>query len=285
MRNLLLSLAAHLARLLPQFVKQTLYRLGPLTHVMRSILNWAAPKGIHRVNIAGGYLQGLPFMLDMQKEKDYWLGTYEARLASVLPELVPAGAMVYEAGANVGYTSLCLGQAAGAKGTVYCFEPLPSNIERLRQNVALNNALCDFRVVPKAVSGDTGRVEFLVHRSDDMGKINGSAGRAEEYHHQITVDTISLDDFVYKQGNPPPQVIKIDIEGGEVLALPGMMKLLVEDHPLVMIELHGPESARAAWQAFTRAGYSMYRIEPGSPVVSSPQELDWKAYLIARPNV
>lgn len=281
---MLLSFAAHLARLLPQPVKQAFYHFGPFTGTIRSMLNWAAPEGIQQVIIAAGYLQGLPFMLDMQKEKDYWLGTYETQLAAALPELVPTGAVVYEAGANVGYTSLCLGRAAGTKGTVYCFEPLPANIERLRQNLALNDGLCRFQLVPKAVSGNSGTAEFLVHQSDDMGKISGSAGRDAEYQQTINVETVSLDDFVYRQGNPPPQLIKIDIEGGEVLALPGMVKLLVNARPLVMIELHGPESALAAWQTFTQAGYSLHHLAAGGAAVASPDALDWKAYVVARPN-
>ena len=69
----------------------------------------------------------------------------------------------------------------------------------------------------------------------------GSAGRDDRYESEVNVLGISLDEFVYGQGNPPPQVVKMDIEGGEVLALPGMRRVLTEARPLMLMELHGPE--------------------------------------------
>ncbi len=98
-------------------------------------------------------------------------------------------------------------------------------------------------------------MRFLVHASGGMGKAAGSAGREDQYQSEISVPGISLDEFVYGQGNPPPQVVKMDIEGGEVLALPGMRRVLAEARPLMLMELHGPESSRAAWETLTAAGY------------------------------
>jgi hypothetical protein len=116
-----------------------------------------------------------------------------------------------------------------------------------------------------------------------MGKAEGSAGRSDGHTESIEVPSISLDDFVYRDGNPPPQVIKMDIEGGEVLALQGMSRILVEAHPLIFLELHGPDAAQLAWEVLTAAGYSLHRMTGGYPLVSSFDELDWKAYLVAMP--
>ena len=99
-----------------------------------------------------------------------------------------------------------------------------------------------------AVTQATGPVRFLVHASGGMGKAAGSAGRQDQYLSEVSVPGISLDEFVYGQGNPPPQVVKMDIEGGEVLALPGMRRVLAEARPLMLMELHGPESSRVAWE-------------------------------------
>jgi hypothetical protein len=76
----------------------------------------------------------------------------------------------------------------------------------------------------------------------------------------------------------------MDIEGGEVLALRGMGRLLSEARPLLLIELHGPESARAAWDTLTAAGYRILRMQPGYPPVPSLEALDWKAYIVAEPS-
>jgi hypothetical protein len=72
----------------------------------------------------------------------------------------------------------------------------------------------------------------------------------------------------------------MDIEGGEVLALRGMERLLAEARPLMLLELHGPESARAAWDTLTAAGYRILRMQPGYPPVPSLEALDWKPYVL-----
>jgi hypothetical protein len=135
-----------------------------------------------------------------------------------------------------------------------------------------------------AVTSAAGPVRFLVHASGGMGKAAGSAGRADKYQSEVTVPGISLDEFVYGHGNPPPQVIKLDIEGGEVLALPGMRRILAEARPLMLVELHGPESSRLAWETLTAAGYTICWMRPGYPAVPSLQAIDWKAYIVAKPN-
>ena len=48
--------------------------------------------------------------------------------------------------------------------------------------------------------------------------------------------------------------------------------------------LHGPESARTAWETLTAANYQILRMEPGYPPVSALADLNWKAYIVAIPN-
>ena len=169
----------------------------------------------------------------------------------------------------------------GPQGRVIAFEALPANVERIQKNVALNN-LSNVSVISAAVLDKTAPVSFYVHESVGMGKAAGSAGRREEqYTAEISVPGLSLDEFVYQQGNPPPAAVKMDIEGGEVLALPGMRRILSEQAPILFLELHGPESEKVAWQVLTGAGYSLRAMESGYPLIATPEGLGWKAYLIA----
>jgi len=284
MRKFILSFAAFAARLLPNSAKQAIYHSRFLSTRIRGALNRAAPAGLTEVRIAAGDLAGFAFRLDMQTEKDYWLGTYEPELQAALHTLVRPGVTIYDVGANIGYVSLLLAKAAGEAGRVFAFEALPENVERLRADLALNEAGRRVTVVPAAVTGAPGPVTFYVHASGGMGKAAGSAGRADEaYQSEITVDGTSLDEFVYAGGNPPPQVVKMDIEGGEVMALPGMRRVLAEARPLMLMELHGPESARAAWEALTVAGYRLCWMKPGCPPIPSLEAMDWKAYIVGQP--
>jgi FkbM family methyltransferase len=283
MKKFFLSVAAFAARILPNPVKQAIYKFKPLASFIRRGLNRAAPSGLVEVKVAAGDLEGYTILLDMQVDKDYWLGTYEPELQSTVRELIPPGAVIFDVGANIGYVSLLLAKAAGEAGKVFAFEALPSNVDQLRRNVALNNMQAQVTVIDCAVTRASGPVSFLVHTSGGMGKVAGSAGREDRYESEVTVPGISLDEFVYGQGNPAPRVVKMDIEGGEVLALPGMRRVLGEAHPLLLMELHGPESCRAAWESLSSSGYEICWMRPGYPVISSLEEMGWKAYIVAKP--
>ena len=282
MPNPLLSLASYTARLLPAPLRRAFYRLGPVTRLIRRTLNRAAPTGFNEVEIAAGTLAGTQMRLNMQIEKDYWLGNYEIHLENAIHDWVKPGMLVYDVGANIGYVSLLFAHALGGKGQVFAFEALPANIERLKINVSLNKLDNQIRVIHSAIVGTPSSVPFLVHASFGMGKAAGSAGRKGQYLEEILVPGTSLDHFVYDQGNPPPQVVKMDIEGGEVLALPGMRRLLAEAQPLIFLELHGEPAARTAWDLLTQAGYTLSRMEPGYPLIPNQDALQWKEYVVAK---
>ena len=284
MNNPLLNVAAFVARITPVSFKRALYRFGPLARLIRGGLNRAAPHGLTRTAVAAGGLAGGTLLLDLQEEKDYWLGTYEPELQSAIAELAVPGMVAYDVGANIGYISILLARRAGEKGRVFAFEALPANLERLHRNLALNGLQTQVEVVEAAVADRSGPVQFLLGPSGGMGKAAGSAGRQTEYKQAISVAGLALDDFAYAQGNPAPQVVKMDIEGGEMLALPGMRRLLREAHPLMLIELHGPEAAHVAWDELSQAGYRICRMEAGYPTVDSMEALDWKAYIVANAN-
>jgi FkbM family methyltransferase len=280
----LLSLASTLARLLPDSWKRGLYRVKPLAKLIRTGLNRSAPVGLVEVPVAAGALEGVKLWLDLQTEKDYWLGTYEMELQQAVADKIQKGWVVYDVGANIGYVSLVYARAVGADGKVFAFEALPANVQRLQRNLELNPSFTNVEVLPAAVVDAARPVTFLVGPSNGMGKVEGSAGREDvTYAQEISVPGISLDEFAFVQEHPFPQAVKIDIEGGEVMALPGMSRLLQEARPILFMELHGEIAARAAWQALNPLGYRIYQMAREEIEVTSVEELDWKAYLVAAP--
>jgi FkbM family methyltransferase len=282
--NFLFKAAAWAAHVLPEPVKRTFYKIPFLARLIRGSLNAAAPKGIAEVTIAAGILEGLHMALNLHTEKDYWLGTYEPDLQAAVSQIIKPGMVVYDIGANIGYISLMAARLVEKQGNIFSFEALPANIARLNQNLALNSLLERVRVIHAAVVDKAGEVCFLTHASGAMGKALGSAGRDEHYTQTIKVQGIALDDFVYILGNLPPAVIKLDIEGGEGMALAGMKHLLKEARPLLLIELHGEEAARQVWDCLKAASYTLQSMRKGAAAIRSLSELDWKAYVIAVPE-
>jgi FkbM family methyltransferase len=285
MKKFLLSIAAFTARVTPVRLKKAIYRYPWLSERIRNWLNKAAPQGLTEVSVAAGALQGAWLSLDMQSEKDYWLGTYEPELQAAILDFVKPGMVAYDIGANIGYISLQLGRVVGDEGHVYAFEALPENYERLLGNISRNGMDDCITVLPLAVTDNPGEVTFLAGPSVGTGKVFGSSGRrALHYKQEIKVEAITLDGFVYDSGNPAPNVIKMDIEGGELLAVPGMSRVLSEARPLVLIELHGYEAAYLVWDELQESGYQIYRMALGYEQVSDFDDLDWKSYLVAKPG-
>jgi len=267
MRSRLLRLASGAARRLPLGMRLSLYRLGPITRLIRSTLTRAAPAGVGPVTVAAGDLAGMTLWLDLQVDKDLWLGTYEPEVSAAIRRFARPGAVAYDLGANVGYTTLLLARAVAPGGRVFAFEPLETNLERLRRAVARNGLEAVVSVVPCAVGARRGREMFLVHASGGMGRLESATGRREKFEASIAVEAVTLDDFVFGQGHPAPSVVKIDLEGGEVESLQGARRLLRETRPVLLVELHGPSAAAEVVRLLGSAGYGVHVMSRGYPML------------------
>ena len=278
------KLASWSAKILPASIKKRLYHLGAVSNWIRKLLNANLPEGITHVQVSAGMLKGANLELDLQQQKDYWLGTYEIEFLQALRDWVQPGSVVFDAGANIGYLSLCLARLTGEDGQVIAFEAMPEMLDRLHANLDLNPEGERVKVIHSAVTDRSGKTIFKVGPSGGTGKVEGAAGRQLEYIKVLEVQAVSLDDIVFVFDNPAPQFIKMDIEGGEVLAFNGMERILSDVRPALAIELHGEEAAKSAWDACKKYAYSIHRITPGYPVVSSLADMDWKEYILMVPN-
>jgi FkbM family methyltransferase len=284
MRAGLTSLAAATARRLPLRARLFLYRLGPVTEILRRAINRVVPAGVHPVRVAAGELEGSWLLLDLQVDKDLWLGSYEPQLAAAIRLFVPQAGVTYDLGANIGYTALLLAHALGPAGQVFAFEPLAANLLRLRRAVALNGLGARITIVPTAVGAGRGPASFQVHSSGAMGRLQSVAGRGEGFVATTTVDVVTLDDFVFSEGHPPPQVVKLDLEGGEGAALQGMSRLLREQGPCLLVELHGPQASAEVAGVLRTAGYHIHRMQDGYPEADATLPHELPRHIVALPS-
>ena len=284
MKSQILRFTAGVTARMPVGLRRWMYRLGPITKLLRRMLNRAAPHGPQIVEVAAGLGAGLKVSLNLQAEKDFWLGTYETDLQQAARDWVKSGDTVYDVGANIGYVSLLLSRVNGPDGLVIAFEALPANLERINLHKGLNNLATRLEIEAMAVVYRSGPVQFQVHNSIGMGKAAGSAGRDEAYEQSLDVTGIALDDYVFEKGRPKPDLIKVDIEGGEVLALPGMARILAEVRPVLFLELHGQVAAETTWNIFAQHNYRLREMAPGYPEIEHLDDMGWKAYVIAEPK-
>ena len=76
--------------------------------------------------------------------------------------------------------------------------------------------------------------------SDGIRGNSPSLSQVHDLQHSITIELKSLDHAVATAEIPIPSLVKIDVEGAEVLALQGMANLLSSEKAprLIFIELH-----------------------------------------------
>jgi FkbM family methyltransferase len=170
-----------------------------------------------------------------------------AILAGVRPD-----AVVYDVGANVGTMALGAALLVGDLGLVVAFEGDPENVARLREHSARNGLENRLRVVHAAVWSRTAADGIGFRRgapSRSQGGVEADGNRPVLGSGEvISVPAVTLDDFV-AAGEPPPQLLKIDVEGGEYEVLRGANTLFAKERPLLIAEVHHQGAAEqiTAW--------------------------------------
>jgi FkbM family methyltransferase len=213
---------------------QSLVQISPrswLGKVIRLPLRLVSKKAV--VPILSGPCRGMRWVVGANIH-GCWLGTYEDAKQKIVQKYVRPGMVIYDIGANAGYYSLLFSRLVGPTGKVFAFEPLPGNLEFLRRHIEINR-LSNVTVIPAAVSAEDGVGHFQVRAHNSMGALSDSKD-------DLQVQTRSLDQFL--KDHPRPDLIKMDIEGGESDALRGSRNLLQINKTTWFIAIHGAEAFR-----------------------------------------
>ena len=159
--------------------------------------------------------------------------SYERKDFEMLRRLVPRGATFVDVGANIGWYSLHVA-AADLTATVFAFEPVPSSFDWLRAGVELNG-LRNVEAVAMAVSDRTGDVVLYVDEAI-AGAASAAPSTAGDGLRGVRCRATRLDDFA-RERQAAPDVLKLDIEGGELAALQGAQHILATNRPIVFCEM------------------------------------------------
>ncbi|QNA85139.1 FkbM family methyltransferase [Sphingomonas sp. So64.6b] len=147
-------------------------------------------------------------------------GEYEPDLSGRISTLARDGGLFVDVGANMGYFSL-LWAGARRDNHVIAFEASPGVYTKLIGNVAANGLGDQIETLAKAALDSTGEITFAVGPPDQTGW----GGLAPEGGEGVTVPAVRLDDVV---GDRTVAVMKVDVEGADLLVLRGCERLLKE---------------------------------------------------------
>ncbi|HEX7955479.1 MAG TPA: FkbM family methyltransferase [Pyrinomonadaceae bacterium] len=239
--------------------------------------------------IASGLGRGLALRVLPETPKSYWLGTHEPHMQAALRASIRPGMTVYDCGANVGYFSVMFARLVGEGGRVYAFEPSPASAECLAAARELNG-FRNLEVVPAAVWEKGGTLRFVRGGADASlvsDHVEGVFGDAldggADAGSFVDVAAVSLDEFVYEGNHPPPDFIKLDVEGAEGRAVGGARRLLAERRPGLLLEIHGAPG-REVWEVLREFDYTPTNIADGRVPETAEEFAVWIRQYLALPN-
>jgi FkbM family methyltransferase len=216
-------------------------------------------------------------------------GYWESWITLLLARTVRPGSHCLDIGANHGYYTLVMADAAGPNGRVVPVEPTPRLAEMLRQTLDING-FPHVEVVAKAASDTDGKTLQLVipARRSLNARLSEEAGPTDEV---VAVESVTVDAITHDW--PRVDVIKVDVEGAEEGVWTGMKRTISQNPGLLLIlefNVARYDDPRAFAHAIESAGFPLRYIDTNAEVKDvTVDELltrsvgdDWMLYLARR---
>jgi FkbM family methyltransferase len=160
-------------------------------------------------------------------------GVYEFAVSQLVRQYLAPGDVFVDIGANIGYYSVIAGAVVGRSGAVYAFEPSARIRARLERNVQLNE-MRQITVRAEAVTAQSGVVRLVEPQgggNDGLAYVETNGGNAG-----VEVRAVRLDELP-EFSKRCPQLLKVDVEGGEPEVFRGATSLLDRsDAPSIIFE-------------------------------------------------
>lgn len=247
--------------------------LGPLdaklSHLSRRFQGVTKEGG--SVLLDGGLVLGFP--PGLPSAESLMQGRFEPEVTRVISSVLELGMTFVDVGANIGYYALLAGRICGPDGSVIAFEPDDAARAVLASNVAANS-LDNVEICALAVSDRSERGRFFPADYEGGSLVQLGAGGAG-----VEVETTTLDDFFSRRGWPRVDVVKLDIEGAEMLALSGMAELCERNPGVMLVMESNPYCYRRAGVTPVALGQKLHDlgftrgwvIERGMKVFALPE--------------
>lgn len=155
----------------------------------------------------------------------------------VLLRVLQRGMCVHDIGAHGGYYTRLFSDVVGPGGRVDAFEPIPAT----RRVLSEATADCSNVIVHELAVGDRCEPVTLTVPNDDRQQASLAAHAigswaTGESRERITASMATVDDLIARGTIAVPDMMKVDVEGAELLVQRGAARTLAEHHPLLFVE-------------------------------------------------
>lgn len=190
----------------------------------------------------------------------------------------PESLVIWDVGSHIGYHALNFASFVGKNGKVVAFEPNPYNHERLKLHLNSNQGLSSRIILfDKALSDSSGKTVFSLSNKIDSGESTGGYINSVipplgllsyKKFIDVKVETAKGDDIVDENKGLLPDIMKIDVEGAELLVLKGCEKIINEKKPVLFIEIHNILMMHYVTQFLMNFNYSIKIIDEENATIS-----------------
>lgn len=196
-----------------------------LFYFFRFVKNLLIKDEVKYLKTSFGICKGYYLPINFTHDTMMYLGLFECEIAKYIKRYVTKGSCCYDVGSAEGYY-ICAFHRFSKYGEIYCFEPdyqwKPIILELLKVN-GITTVKYFQKIIGGIVSND--------------GKV------------------VTIDYLVFQDNVTPPDVIKVDIEGGEYILLCGAEKTIDRFHPRLIIETHSRELEEKCQLFLKEKGY------------------------------
>ena len=198
----------------------------------------------------------------------YYVGEIEYHLIQYIVSQLKPNFVMFDVGAHHGLYTLVVAselKSRGWRGVIHSFEPNPFNFSLLKYNVEQND-LTDYVVLHnQAVSNRESQEKLMVYIGENSGGELKQVFDTREI--SLSKEMTSYDTKVSKLDSfydnlDSVDLIKMDIQGAEPLALAGAEKTIKRDKPILVVEaVQDWDSTKKIEEFLIEHNYSIYGLD------------------------
>lgn len=207
---------------------------------------------------------------------DFWAGLRceKHEVTFILSALQP-GMIFFDVGANAGLFAISAAKKIGGKG-IFAFEPCSSTYALLKENLQSNH-LADVNVIQTALGDSIGEgvLQINARGKDGLNTLGKPIHSESQVVGREDVRITTVGAFMKEHKVPCVDVMKVDIEGAELMMFRGARDLLKrEDAPLILYEGFGFLSRGFGYHPveilwfLESCGYTLFLLNSETGVIS-----------------
>jgi FkbM family methyltransferase len=165
-------------------------------------------------------------------------GNWEPETWEWMASRLPPGGVFADVGTHIGYHSIKAAKRVGPMGRVLSFEPNPGTAAQLKENIRYSG-LSNIKLHEFACADHEGEAEFFAAGRGNTGRSSLSAENAlgDGEIRPYRVRLRPLDAVITESAIQRLDLMKVDVEGAELMVLRGAEQTLRRFRPVLLVEL------------------------------------------------